>query len=50
VSRCNRLVTEHDFTAAEKFRFERFVSGHGFSRADMLFIFLSEPALAGDTS
>jgi len=26
------------------------VSGHGFSRADMLFIFLSEPALAGDTS
>jgi hypothetical protein len=33
--------------AAEKVRFERFVTGHDFSRADKPLIFLSEPALAG---
>src|SRR5271170_1093553 len=34
--------------AAEKVRFERFVTGHDFSRADKPFIFLPEPASAGD--
>jgi hypothetical protein len=40
-------TTEH---AAEKVRFERFVTGHDFSRADKPFIFLPEPALAGGTT
>jgi len=35
--------------AAEKVRFERFVTGRDFSRADKPFIFLPEPALAGGT-
>jgi len=35
--------------AAEKVRFERFVTGHDFSRADKPFIPFPERALAGGT-